>query len=65
MQLFERNVKKLDFAPEMFLQKKINNKDVHGDYGATEYISEDTCYLRQRGDLAALWTEVGGLSFKH
>ena len=65
MQLFERNVKKLDFAPEVFLRKKINNKDVHEDYGAREYISEDTCYLRQCGDLTALWTEVGRLSLKH
>ena len=34
---------------EEFLQTKINNKDVHVDYGATEDIPEGACSWRQYG----------------
>ena len=42
----------MNFTNEGFLHKKINNKDVYEDYGATEDIPEDACSLRQHGDLA-------------
>ena len=35
------NIEKVNFVDEQFLYKKINNKDVYVDYGATENISED------------------------
>ena len=49
----------MNFTDEEFLHKKINNKDIHMDYGATENIPEDACSLRQYGDLTALGTEGG------
>ena len=36
---------------EQFLHKKVNNKDVYVDYGATEDIEEDARSLRQDGDV--------------
>ena len=34
---------------EEFLHTKINNEDIHVDYGATEDIPEDACSFRQYG----------------
>ena len=34
-------------------------------FGAIEVVPKDPCSLRQYEDLTALWTEVGGSSFKH
>ena len=52
--LLEINLKNVDFTLAEFLHKKINNKDLYVDYGATEDIPEDACSLKQYGDLAVL-----------
>ena len=49
-----RNLKKVDFTVEEFLHKKIKNKDLYVDYGASEDIPEDVCSLRQYGDVTTL-----------
>ena len=40
---------------EFLHTKKINNKDVYVDYGATEDIPENACSLFQE---AVLWMEI-------
>ena len=41
-------------VPEQeFLRKKIKNKDVYVNCGATEDISEDACSLREYGGFTA------------
>ena len=52
---------------EEFLHKKVNNKDVYVNYGATEDIEEDARSLRQDGDVTVFnWSSwLKFLKIKH
>ena len=52
--VLEENLEKVNFTDEKFPHKKIDNKDIYVDCGATEDIAEDACGLRQYGDLRSL-----------